>query len=96
MAEQTDSQPLATPREAAQLLSVSERTLWTLTSDGKIPHVRIGRCKRYDRRDLDDWIQSQKQVGTGRESNSAPPAEETISEETTCNPIERLVTKVTP
>jgi excisionase family DNA binding protein len=34
------------PREAARLLSVSPRTLWSLTKSGAIPHVVIGGDKR--------------------------------------------------
>jgi excisionase family DNA binding protein len=32
-------------REAAQLLSISERTLWSLTKQGKIPCVKLGEGK---------------------------------------------------
>jgi excisionase family DNA binding protein len=47
-------------REAAQILSISERCLWGLTSQGKIPCVRIGRSVRYDPSDLRTWIEAQK------------------------------------
>ncbi len=30
------------PREAAKVLSISERTLWRLTKEGRIPHVKLG------------------------------------------------------
>lgn len=40
---QTVSQPLALrPREAAKMLSISDRTLWRLTKEGKIPCVKLG------------------------------------------------------
>ena len=52
---------LLTPNEAARALSVSPRTLWSLTHDGKIPFVRIGRLVRYSPGDLQAWIDSQKQ-----------------------------------
>jgi len=39
-------------KDAAELLQISERQLWTLTRMGKIPAVFFGRCKRYDLRDL--------------------------------------------
>jgi excisionase family DNA binding protein len=32
-------------REAAQLLSISERTLWSLTKQGKIPCLKLGEGK---------------------------------------------------
>lgn len=38
---------LVTADEAAQLLSVSPRTLWSLTHEGVVPCVRLGRSVRY-------------------------------------------------
>jgi excisionase family DNA binding protein len=43
---------LVTCREAALLLSISERTLWSLTRRGEIPSRRIGRAVRYAVADL--------------------------------------------
>lgn len=47
-------------REAARYLSLCERKLWAMTQDGIIPAVRIGRAVRYDRDDLDQFIQRAK------------------------------------
>lgn len=47
-------------REAARALSVSERTLFTLTQRGDIPAVRIGRSVRYDPADLHRFIEQAK------------------------------------
>ena len=45
------------PREAARLLSISERTLWGLTAPrGPIPAVRLGRSVRYDVAALRRWL----------------------------------------
>ncbi len=52
---------LINAREAARLLSISGRTLWTLTNTGELPCVRIGRAVRYDVADLQAWIASCKQ-----------------------------------
>ncbi len=38
---------LLSPREAAKMLSVCEKTLWTITQKGEIPMMRIGRLVRY-------------------------------------------------
>jgi excisionase family DNA binding protein len=54
---------LLTTRQAAKALSISERTLWQLAKDGKIPTVRIGRSVRFDPRDLQDWISAHKEGG---------------------------------
>jgi excisionase family DNA binding protein len=53
---------LLTPREAAQALATSERTLWSLTAPrGPIPVVRFGRSVRYSRDALVTWIAHQQE-----------------------------------
>lgn len=47
---------LLTPSEAAAALRISPRLLWTRTKLGEIPCVKIGKCVRYDPRDLAEWI----------------------------------------
>ena len=47
-----------TTRQAAQMLSICERTLWTLTSEGKIKALRIGRAVRYSRTELVRFLTS--------------------------------------
>ena len=51
--------------EAARLLAISPRKLWTLADDGEIPVVRIGRSVRYDPADLRDYIERQKHRKAG-------------------------------
>jgi len=73
--EQTVEPMLLTARQAAKVLSISERTLFTLTSgevkkqgkvikvipvDQRIPAVRFGRAVRYDPTDIRAWIASAK------------------------------------
>lgn len=57
---------LLKPKEAAEVLSVSERTLWNLTRNEEIPAVRIGRSVRYDPDDLREWIERRKTCQTVR------------------------------
>lgn len=48
---------LLKPREAAELLAVSERQLWSQTSPrGPIPSVRIGHCVRYCHETLRQFV----------------------------------------
>ena len=56
----THSSLLLTPKQAADVLAISARTLWNLTNSGAIRRVRIGRSVRYDVADLRAWIDSQK------------------------------------
>ena len=59
----TDITPtLLTAQQAAQFLAVSERTIWNLVKDGRLPAVRFGRILRIDRADLDAFIQACKGV----------------------------------
>jgi excisionase family DNA binding protein len=55
---------LLTARQAAAALQVCEKTLWTLTRDGKLPAVRIGRAVRYDVADVRRFIEAAKAAGS--------------------------------
>ena len=48
-----------TLHEAAALLKVSERTLWELAKDSKIPCFRVGKQYRFIRQAILDWAKSQ-------------------------------------
>ncbi len=52
---------LLTGKEAAKVLSVSERTLYALAKAGELPAIRIGRAVRYDPLDLRAWIEQAKE-----------------------------------
>jgi excisionase family DNA binding protein len=52
---------LLTARQAEVYLSVSARKLWGLKAAGEIPCVKVGRRGlRYDRQQLDAWIDRQQ------------------------------------
>lgn len=46
------------PKDAARALGLSERTLWTLTQRGELPHVRVGGCVLYPVDALRDHLQA--------------------------------------
>jgi hypothetical protein len=56
---------LVAAKEAARLLCVSPRKLWSLTFEETppLPHVRCGRLVRYAIEDLRSWIDTQRQRG---------------------------------
>ncbi len=55
---------LMTTKQAAKALTISERTLYSLTKSGAIPAVRLGpRGVRYDPQDLRSWIDAAKNRG---------------------------------
>ena len=51
---------LVNAAEAARLLAVSERTLWSMTASGEVPYVRVRRALRYSPADLSAWIEARK------------------------------------
>ncbi len=59
--ERTLEPMLLTTSQAAKVLTVSARTLYSLTKSGQIPAVKLGvRGLRYDPADLRAWIQRAK------------------------------------
>jgi excisionase family DNA binding protein len=56
---------LLRPREAAKALSISERTLWSLTQRRELRAVRIGRAVAYSLDELRDFIRRRQQEGGG-------------------------------
>ena len=62
----TNGRLLLTAREVAKTLAISPRLLWTLTNRGDLPCVRLGRAVRYDRRDVERFINQRKRAGGRR------------------------------
>lgn len=70
---------LVKPDEAAKLLSISTRTLWTLTHGGIVPCVRLGKSVRYSLDTLRAVIAERERVGQEglQENPSAASSRET-------------------
>lgn len=47
--------------EVAEVLRVARSRAYELVADGEIPSVRIGRSVRVSRRELDRWLDEQRQ-----------------------------------
>ena len=58
----TSDDKLLTPKQAAEYLGVKENTLavWRSTKRYDLPFVKIGRSVRFDIRDLEQFIQSNR------------------------------------
>ena len=56
----TPSPRLVPSKTAAAYLAISERKLWQMTKDGRIPAVKYDRVVRYDIVDLDEFIAKAK------------------------------------
>jgi excisionase family DNA binding protein len=54
---------LLTTAQAADLLGIAEGTLtvWRCTRRTELPYLKVGRCVRYKRSDLDAWVRAQQQ-----------------------------------
>jgi excisionase family DNA binding protein len=52
---------LVRSREAARMLAISERTLWTMTKSGRLPCVRLQGSVRYKVDTLLTWVTEQEQ-----------------------------------
>ena len=59
----SDDRLAFTSREAAEMLAVSERTLWQLTRDGKVRARRFGRLVRYYKPDLISFMEQEDDDG---------------------------------
>jgi Helix-turn-helix domain len=49
--------------EAARMLNISPRLLWSLSNQGLVPFIRLGGAKRYSPEDLKAFIQSEREKG---------------------------------
>ena len=56
---------LLTAGEVAELLAVPQSWVREQTRAGQIPHVELGRYRRYRREDVLDWIDAQAKGGAG-------------------------------
>jgi excisionase family DNA binding protein len=57
---ETTNRRLFSVEQAAVYLSLSEREVYNMISNGELRAVKHGRRKMLDIRDLDEWIESKK------------------------------------
>jgi excisionase family DNA binding protein len=55
---------LLTAKEVATLLAVPESWVREATREGRLPHLQLGRYRRYQRRAIEAWLQ-ERQAGPG-------------------------------
>jgi excisionase family DNA binding protein len=57
---------LLTTAQVAEILGLSEGTLstWRCTRQEEVPYLKIGRCVRYKRSDVEAWVRSWQQGTT--------------------------------
>ena len=55
-------------KNVQQLLGIGRTKAYELVTTGELPAVRIGRCIRVNRRELDEWLLAQRYADwTGRD-----------------------------
>jgi len=67
-----------TTEEVLEYLQVNLRTIYRLIKAGKIPAVRVGRQWRFRKKDIDDWLDSQRARGA-RPAQAIEPAARTAA-----------------
>ena len=61
MATLTSERLLMTVEEAARYLGIGRTLAWRLVQERQLPSVRVGRCVRVPVRDLETWVEKQRQ-----------------------------------
>jgi len=50
-------------KDAARLLGIGERLLWSMSTSGELPSVRVGRRRLYSVETLRNWIAEREREG---------------------------------
>jgi excisionase family DNA binding protein len=58
--KQGDARQLMTLVEVADHLRIGKRTAYGWAKDGMLPAFKIGQAWRFDRADIDRWVEQQK------------------------------------
>lgn len=56
-----DERLLLTVEEAARRLGIGRTLAWRLIQERQLPSVRVGRCVRVPVRELEAWVEEQRQ-----------------------------------
>jgi excisionase family DNA binding protein len=66
---------LLTAKQVAQLLALPESWVREATREGRIPHLRLGRYRRYQPAAIDAWLAENRhdcKAASGRDLRSGP------------------------
>ena len=58
---QTEAEPALTVRDVATFLNVDEKTIYRLVTKGDLPGFKVLGSWRFQKPDLESWIESRKQ-----------------------------------
>jgi excisionase family DNA binding protein len=66
------SSRLLTAKEVAELLAVPESWVREATREGRIPHLRLGRYRRYQPAAIDAWLAENRRECNAASSRDLP------------------------
>jgi excisionase family DNA binding protein len=61
-----DLEPAMTVKEVATFLNVDEKTIYRLAQKGEVPGFKVAGAWRFQRADLQQWIDARKQQSGNR------------------------------
>ena len=56
------SDDIITIKEVAEYLKIKEKTAYALAAKGEIPGFKVGGSWRFDKNDIQQWIEKQKSM----------------------------------
>ena len=65
---------LLTADEVAERLGMKTEWVWAQARADRIPHVRLGRYRRFRESAVEEWLRELETGGTGRQSSPQPIA----------------------
>jgi DNA binding domain, excisionase family len=48
------------PQELSQYLGIAIQTVYEWTSQKKVPYIKLGRLVKFDQREIDNWMKTQR------------------------------------
>lgn len=63
-------------KDVAKLLNISEKTIYRMIKDEMIPCFRVGGQWRFDRREINSWIEDTRQFSYGTDAGKSSDADE--------------------
>ena len=49
-----------TPQQLARYLGIAIQTVYEWTSQKRVPYIKLGRLVKFDQREIDDWMKTQR------------------------------------
>ena len=48
------------PQELSQYLGIARQTVYEWTSQKKVPFIKLGRLVKFDQREIEEWMKTQR------------------------------------